>query len=166
MVEVAHRIQCAWNKFGQNTRILMNRKISIKLRLKLFDAVVSPSLLFGLAVLPISEANINRIDACQRKMLRKIAGWIRYGNEQWETTMRRMNIRVQNALHQFRIKPWSQRLSMARAKYFERLHTLPNDRWEVLSMRWIPASVVDNSQQYHAFRNVGRPLFRWTDRSI
>ena len=33
-VEVDHRIQCAWWKFGQHVKVLTNRKISIKLRLK------------------------------------------------------------------------------------------------------------------------------------
>ena len=64
LIEVRHRIQCAWMKFGQNARTVTNRKVSLKLRLRLFDAVVSPSLLFGLVALPISEDNLNRIDAC------------------------------------------------------------------------------------------------------
>ena len=44
-VEVTHRIQAAWMKYGQFSRIFSNRKISVKLRLKLFDAIVSPTLL-------------------------------------------------------------------------------------------------------------------------
>ena len=130
MVEVRHRIQCAWMKFGQNARALTNRKVSLKLRLKLFDAVVSPSLLFGLVALPISEDNLNRIDACQKKMLRKNVGWIRYEGEEWETTMRRMKARVQNGLQQYHVKPWIERLSITRAKYFARLENLAEDRWE------------------------------------
>ena len=162
-VEIRHRIQCAWMKFGQNARVLTNRKVSIKLRLKLFDAVVSPSLLSGVAALPISGVNMKSIDQCQRKMLRKIVGWIRHEGEEWEITMRRMKHRVENGLRQFNVKVWSERLSIVRAKFFARLESLPEERWEKLSAKWMPAVVNDDSQEYHAFRERGRPLLRWTD---
>ena len=63
-VEVAHRIQCAWHKFGRRSSVLTNRNVSIKLRLKLFDATVSPSALFGLCALPISQPNMAKIIVC------------------------------------------------------------------------------------------------------
>ena len=52
--EVNHRIQCAWYKFSQHSSTLCNRNISIKLRLKLFDSVITPTILFGLAILPLT----------------------------------------------------------------------------------------------------------------
>ena len=55
--EINHRIQCAWYRFGQLNNILCNRSVSIQLRLKLFDAVVTPTILFGLAVLPLSSVS-------------------------------------------------------------------------------------------------------------
>ena len=76
-VEVNHRIQVAWMKYGQFPRIFSNRKISVKLRLKLFDAIVSPTLLFGLSILPICQSHLEKIDVAQNKMLRKMIGWVR-----------------------------------------------------------------------------------------
>ena len=49
-IEVNHRIQCAWFKFGQHRDVLCNKNVSIQLRLKLFDTTVTPTILFGLAV--------------------------------------------------------------------------------------------------------------------
>ena len=51
--EVNQRIQCAWYKFGTLKHTLCNRHISVNLRVKLFDAVVTPTILFGLAALPL-----------------------------------------------------------------------------------------------------------------
>ena len=96
-------------------------------------------------------------------MIRKIVGWIRYEGEKWETTMKRMKVRVSNGLQQFHVKVWTERLSTVRAKYFARLEKLPEDRWEKLSAKWMPAVVNDDSQEYYAFREQGRPLLRWTD---
>ena len=42
--KIAHRIQCAWFEFGKHARVLTNKNISIKLRLKLFDAAISPTI--------------------------------------------------------------------------------------------------------------------------
>ena len=36
-------------------------------------------------------------------------------------------------------------------------------RWEKLSMQWDPNVVTDESQEYVPYRNVGRPILRWTD---
>ena len=79
----------------------MNRHVPIKLRLKLFDAVVSPCALFGMSVLPIYQKMMDEFDITRRKMLRKMVGWVRYPEEEWSTTMRRMNDRVDCALRQW-----------------------------------------------------------------
>ena len=93
IIEVAHRLQCGWQKFGHYSSTLLNKNVSMKLRLKLFDSVVSPSLLFGLHVLPLSKNSMDKIMVCQRKMLRKIVGWTRHPNDTWETVLRNMKRR-------------------------------------------------------------------------
>ena len=60
-------------------------------------------------------------------MLRKIVGWVRLPNELWETTMRRMTDRVTNALQQWPLKSWGERLHKARWKHMCRLKMLPNN---------------------------------------
>jgi len=44
-VELAHRSQVAWSKLNERRHILTDRHISISKRLRLFDAVVSPTVL-------------------------------------------------------------------------------------------------------------------------
>ena len=103
-VEAKHRIQQAWFKFHQHQRVITNQQISIKFRMKLFDAAISPSLLFGMATIPLYENLATKIDIVQRKMMRRIVGWTRVPGEEWELTMRRMGEKVSRALLQWPVK--------------------------------------------------------------
>ena len=162
-IEIAHRLQCGWQKFGQHSSTLLNKSVSIKLRLKLFDSVVTPSVLFGLHVLPISKSNMDKITVCQRKMLRKIVGRTRHPGDSWETVMRIMKVKVSNAMHQFYVQPWDKCVQVKRMGNIQRLATMDHGRWEKLLMRWEPNQVQDVSQEYFAYRLPGRPRLRWTD---
>ena len=125
--EIKNRLQNSWYKFSQHSRTLTNRNISIKLRLKLFDSVITPSILFGLAALPVTQAYLDKVDATQRKMMRQIVGWVRNPGEPWNITMQRMNDRVSNATNQYSIKSWSQQIFKAQWKYIQRLKSLPDN---------------------------------------
>ena len=103
-IEVQHRIKIAWMTFGRHSKTFCYKNISIKLRLKLFDSVVSPSLLFGLAVLPLRVSCIEKLNVVQRKMMRKNVGWVRISEEPWGNTMRRMALRANNAFGQSKLK--------------------------------------------------------------
>ncbi|CAE7931485.1 XI-F, partial [Symbiodinium necroappetens] len=47
-VEYSHRIRVAWHKFHLHRQSLLNKHVSLKNRLKLFQAVVTPAVLYGL----------------------------------------------------------------------------------------------------------------------
>ena len=53
--EIQHRLQSAWYNFHKHQRTLVNKNVSVKLRLKLFDAAVSPCINFGLNALPLHQ---------------------------------------------------------------------------------------------------------------
>ena len=56
---------------------LTNRHLDIRLRLKLFDAVESPTTLYGLATAPLTAAVLERLAVAQRKMLYTPYGGLR-----------------------------------------------------------------------------------------
>ena len=163
-VEVQHRIKTAWMKFGQHTNTLCNRNISIKLRMKLFDSVVSPSLLFGLAILPLQVSCIEKLDIIQRKMLRKIVGWVRIPEELWNETMRRMSSKVEHALKTCKVKVWSIRLAEMHWKFIARLKRLPPTSWQSLAAHWQPFETEDISCEFLPNRTRGHLVSRWDDR--
>ena len=82
-VELAHRFQNAWWKFKEHRDTLVDQNISVASRLKLFEAVVTPKVLFGLSSCPLTKQQVQSIDALQRRMLRSIVGWRRVPDEHW-----------------------------------------------------------------------------------
>jgi len=89
----------------------MNRDISVRLRLKLFQAVVSPTVLFGLTTLPLTTCQKHQLDAVQRRMLRSIVGWAKPVDGEWATAMRQTNARLKSALSLFPIDNWMYQLA-------------------------------------------------------
>ena len=75
--DFAHRWQVAWNKFHKYKQTLLNKYVFWVLRLKLFDAVVSPAMLFGPATLPLTKGCLQKLGVVQTRMLRSIIGWVR-----------------------------------------------------------------------------------------
>ena len=55
--------------------------VSFRPRLKLFHATVSPTAMFGLASLPLTQRFLHKLDVVQRRMLRSIIGWARIPSE-------------------------------------------------------------------------------------
>ena len=109
-VELRHRIQAAWAKFRSHKQVLCSPHISLKLRLQFFEATITPSVLYGLTTLPLTQSQLDRLDAAQHRMLRSIVGWVRIEGEDWRDTMHRMKLRLQHALAMHPLRPWTQQL--------------------------------------------------------
>ena len=74
--EFAHRLRAAWAKFHEHNHVLTHRHVSVTLRLNYSDAIISPTLLFGLASLHLTRSHFKKIDVAQRRMIRAIVGWV------------------------------------------------------------------------------------------
>jgi len=156
-IEVAHRIQSAWAKFAQHRDILSDKNVCLRSRLRLFSAVVTPCVLFGLSTCALTGAQVESLNVVQRRMLRVIVGWVRLREEPWADTMRRMRDRVDRAMNIFPIQPWSSQL--ARRKFnLAGMFMKNQEDWPSIIIRWHP-----NSTNPIAFRSRGRPQRRWED---
>ncbi|CAE8618526.1 unnamed protein product [Polarella glacialis] len=161
--EFAHRVQCAWGKFHKHRPALMNKRVSIKLRLELFQSVVSPCVLFGLASLPLTSSQLRQLDSLQRRMLRSIAGWTRCDSESWSATMSRVNQRVDDAVRLFPVAPWSRQLATRQYHLAIRVAACC-ESWPAKAVCWHPQSNLDhNNTQHQPFRSRGRPRRKWDD---
>lgn len=160
-VEYSHRIRVAWHKFHLHRQSLLNKHVSLKNRLKLFQAVVTPAVLYGLSTLPLTDKQFADLDVVQRRMLRSIVGWRRVDGEEWVVTMRRMNSRVSYALCQHPIPNWTKQL---RSRKFTLASRLAGQLgWHFHTTKWLPTE-----QWWHNFsekpsRKPGRPATRWDD---
>ena len=72
--EIKHRIARAWAKFSVFKDELTDRRYPMKRRMKLFDAVVSGTVLYGCGAWTMTKDRERALQTTQRKMLRKILG--------------------------------------------------------------------------------------------
>ena len=105
-MEIKHRIAAAWYQFHKKAHIFKNKDLSVKKKLKLFDAYVTPSALYGLSAIALNKSSLNGMGSIQRKILRYIVGWTRIPEEPWDVTMRRMKHKVNRALRDTPIQIW------------------------------------------------------------
>jgi hypothetical protein len=73
-VEMEHRIGKAWNKFMVMKRELCSRHYPLKQRLKLFEATVTASLLYGSGAWTMTAESERRLRTTQRRMIRWMVG--------------------------------------------------------------------------------------------
>ena len=162
-IELDFRKKCAWSAFHKHRRTLLNHDISLGLRLKLFDSVVSPAALFCLHTLPLTKSQLSTLGACQRRMLRSICGWRRVEGEDWADTMRRMNQRVQIGMHLYYVMSWEQRAIKALWSYTRYLTQCQQTSPWCAMIRWRPDLIHDASLQQLPRRSPGKPCKRWDD---
>ena len=132
------------------------------LRFKLFDSTVTPTVLCGMEVLPLTAAQLQRLEAVQRRMLRNIAGWVRVEDEPWDETMRRMRARLAAALRQHLVEDWSR--GVCQRRWDQAWHIAHNPTsWPSRTTAWNPATFFDPAAVTMPCRGRGRPLTRWDD---
>ena len=137
-----------------------DKYVSIKLRLKLFESVVSSTLLYGLETAPLTQSLLSRIDVVQRVMLRRIIGWVCYNDDTWEERGRRMAEKLRCCLLLYPVKTWSVTVNERKVKVVESLNELPF--WSKASINWNPPDCVIYNLS-GACRPRGHPCQRWYD---
>ena len=161
-VELHHRKTIAWAKFNKHRTVLTNKHVSLKLRLKFFNAVVTPAMIFSLHTLALTKVQLESIDVLQRKMLRSIVGWVRLNGEDWSDTMRRMNHRLSVALELFPIPPWTEQL--AKRQFLFAAKIASEQSWSSIAGHWTCATGWQANFDNMPSRKRGRPLVKWDDK--
>ena len=73
-VEVRRRIQAGANAWRNVEGVMMDRKISRKLKRKVLDSCVVPASTYGLETLALSELHQHKLQVCENNWIRRIAG--------------------------------------------------------------------------------------------
>ena len=103
---VNHRLNCAWMEYKMYQHVFEDKHITLVLRFKLFQSIISPTVIYSLDTCPLTVIQKNRIDATQRVMLRRMVGWTSYGDTSWEERGRRMKYRLERSLATYPIEFW------------------------------------------------------------
>ena len=100
-----------------------------------------------------------KLGAAQRKMLRKIVGWIRFDDESWETTGQRMKARLKAALQRRTARAWSSVRQIGRQRLLHSVETGSAPVVAQLPYRWTPSEAHGAGRH----RQRGRLRQRWRD---
>ena len=157
-----HRLSLAWLKFHNLHKALTNQKVPVRLRLRLFESVVSPTAVYSLGTTPLTTSQLQRLDATQRKMLRRIVGWTRCEDEAWEVTGSRMKQRLSAALAQHPVRAWSEVREANKSRMQQRLAEGMAPALARSVFNWQPDSINSNIRNNtQAYRARARPRQRW-----
>ena len=74
VVEISNRIKASWAKFMQYKNELTKKTYSLSDRLKLFESIVSPTVLYGSETWTLTVEMARLLKTTQRRMLRMILG--------------------------------------------------------------------------------------------
>jgi hypothetical protein len=181
-MELDHRIGLGWKRFFANKAELCGKHIRWSTRLKLFNAIVTPTVLYGSGSWTMTSAREKALRTTQRRMLRWMFG-ARYWQtpartddessdsedypepentdaeeddmkESWVEWMKRTTGALEEQLKKADIDEWV--AAQRRRKWRWAGHTARRDdgRWSTMILDWLPEN---------GCRKVGHPARRWTD---
>ena len=141
--DIERRRAGATRAFGMLRRRLWGRReISLKVKMKIFNAVVLPVLMYGATSWALTRTEERRLDAFEMGMLRSIVG------VRWDDFVR--NVDIRESLCQ---PPVSLKLRRARLKWFGHVERMGDERQVKKIM----------NAEMEGRRPVGRPRTRWRD---
>ena len=137
--EVKDRIRKAWGKFHQIWPLLGHRGSSLGQRIRLFNAVVGRSLLWGCESWTLSAAEKQKLRAVERSMLRKFAGPRRAPDEDWVHWVRRATKSATEKAACAGVKSWVQQHLEAKwrwAGHLARMEDYRSESWAFKATFW------------------------------
>ena len=191
-VELSSRIRGAWAKFMEHKDELTRKTYALSDRLRLFDAVVSPTVLYGSETWTLTKEMERSLKTTQRRMLRAILGQGRRKIQEqieratpaeseeegtdvipeqdsrdmlepWIEWIKRVTHNVESSLKQFKIRTWVEQARKRKWKFAAELYSGCGERkWTHLALEWNPQIHHDPARPT-ARRNPARPNLRWTD---
>ena len=126
----------------------MIKQISLKKRLKLFDAYVTPCAMYGLGAMSISQSGLEQLAVCQRKMLRLMIGWSYAEKESWQERGHRMKIKVQNTIRIYDVQLWNRTVLRRKWNWACRVACMSSSRWSRQIAYFDPAIHMQTSQSH------------------
>ena len=140
--DVEFHIQAACRAFYANIRILCDKTVSLQHRLRYFDAVVSPVACYAAGHRTIFKEDLHKLDVTFRRLLRSVVGppgsmdWSR----PWHEILHVWNGRVHEQTRLCDVETWSKKCLNAHWKFASYVALLPDDRWVVRALHWVPAA--------------------------
>ena len=157
--ELKNRFSRAWAKFNIHKQDLVNDKIPIHPRLKLFDATVTPTFLYCSEAWALTQEMRDSIKSQQRKMLRCIAKCHRtfpngsYTTEEYVDWVKKATSKVNLLMGRYGAQDWVYTQRGRKWEWANKIANMLDSRWTFEVIKWNPPEV----------KIRGRPKTRWSD---
>ena len=154
--ELNHRLRKAWGKFGAFKSELTDKAIPLRLRLKLFQSVVAPTVLYGCCSWVMTRERTMKLKSTQSKMLRTMLGRRRLVDtagelETWVDWIQRVTHEARQLAGEQGIPCWVEEHIAKVEKWKQQLAGMEHRRWAKQVVDWQPQGC----------RSRGRPRARW-----
>ena len=168
--------------FSKNKKELTDRRYQLKDRLRLFDAVVTPSLLYGCETWALKVDQERRLKVTQRKMLRMVLNAKRRtlivdsGSEPsqeeaskqsedqeilgpWPEFLQRTAQKMHEHLEKAGLSQWTMQWRTRKWRWAQKLLADTNNKWSRVATSWDPLL----HSNYPRARRQARPKKRWEE---
>ena len=152
--DIEFHLHAAARAFWAKKWILCDKHVPLSLRVKFFEAVVTPVACFGAGHRKISQPHLRKFDSEWRRLLRSMVGppsgldW----SMPWHEVLHSWNQHVQQTTRTLQLQSWSCKCLLAYWNLAHHVTNLPADRWVKRAMSWFPSGA----------RIPGRPRNTWT----
>ena len=162
VTEVSSRISLGWAAFHKHKGELCNRAYKLKDRARLFDAAVTPVVLYGGSTWALRKDMERNLRTAWRRMLRYVFGLHRQraatedeSDETWVDFIKRSAHRVDELASELGMENWVLGHRRRKWRAAGKLVRQTDDRWSRRILDWTPHC--GNG------RGRGRPRTRWSD---
>ena len=136
---------------------LCSKHVDVQLRLRLFDAVVTPCIMYGCVAWTLKSDGYRRLSVTRRRMLRWMLRPQRLLDESWVDYIKRATYDCEALAAACGMLDWGNLYRQRKWKFAGQSARRRDGRWSARLLKWIPWF------RAAAFRRVGRPQLRWDD---
>ncbi len=72
--EVGHRTQAGWRNWKKATGVLCDKRISARVKGKVYKSVVRPAMMYGAETWAVKRAQVKKLEVAEMRMLRFMCG--------------------------------------------------------------------------------------------
>ena len=154
--EFRNRVAAAWAAFHVNKGELCSKSYALKDRIRLFDAVVTPVMLYACPTWTLTSVMEKELITVRQKMLRYVFRiFRRKETETWVEYLQRSAKVVDEVAEQHLSVDWLQTYRGRKWRFAGRTVLQCDDRWSKL--------VMQSAVPHKGGRNRGHPRLRWAD---
>ena len=163
--ELRNRIACGWGSFHKHKNELCSKFYSLQDRCRLFDAVVTPSILYACATWALTQKMEKKLITVRRRMLRYVFRLHKMRTqgpdsplEDWVEFVQRTAHRVDAIAEDHCMDDWVIQYRRRKWRFVGKTARCDDKRWSQIILNWTP--------NFGFGRSRGAPKTRWSDQLV